>query len=135
MAGGGCVDDHEAIFKRGLTGEEAQPLEHQKGLEPGQRGGDVAEGAAFEHPARDRAHRYDARDEGFEFAARGDRDEVEGGAGMRPRIGAEGGIDQTAPTIGAGRDRRGWLRGGRQGDRDRGGDGTLAGPALAGNED
>ena len=73
----GCVDHGETIFRGRFACNQAQPLEHQKGFEARQRRGDVAEGAAFEHPARDRLERDDAVDEAFEFGARSERHHFE----------------------------------------------------------
>ncbi len=129
MAGSGRVDDGIAIVEGSVAGEEAQALEHHEGLESRQRGGNVAESAALEHPARDGAQRHDTVDEGFEFAARGDRDEVEGGAicggdcadRARNRLPPVE-IAQSGGTAS------------RQREREGGGDGALARAALAGNE-
>ena len=133
-ARGGRVDHEIAIFERRVARHDPQTFQQQERLETRQRGRDVAESAAAEHPARDCANRHDALDERLELGARRQRDHVERvgdfnrGRIVRHRAERRG---RRQPPVQVGERGR---TPARQRKRNRGGDRTLAGAPFAGYE-
>ena len=83
-AGRRRIDHCVAVLQRGPAGDNAQALEHQERFQPRQRGTDVAEGAALEHPARDGFDWHYPFDERFELGACAERDGFQVGDRVKP---------------------------------------------------